>query len=79
MSHVTTENFEEPADCDGGGQELATYYTVCCKKFVMPRKDYLKSWQHTEMKAIQAVNHQEKMMNKNSEKEVSVDSVGKVP
>lgn len=47
----------------------------------MPKKNYRKSCPYVEleMKVVQAVNHQEEMMNKNVEKELGVKSVGKVP
>lgn len=60
------------------GKNIATYYTVCCKKLTT-----FNVWERLSpvlvAYGVLAVNHQEKMMNKNSEKELSVDGVGKVP
>lgn len=85
MAHVTTEGLEEPAGCgDGGGARTWPPTTRSALRSLpasMPKKNYRKSCPYVEleMKVVQAVNHQEEMMNKNVEKELGVKSVGKVP
>lgn len=87
MAPVSAEGFQERVRAQSALAEeeskgTATYCTVCSKKFATfnAYENHLKSRRHVELekKAVQAVNRRVEMMNqKNMEKGLGVDSVGK--